>query len=76
MALMDSTHFNAFQHQWQRHHRAKILIANRLWRSEAQSTNCGKFIAAFCRFLSLGFEPHFFLNGLVRRWCLVADCPK
>ncbi len=29
------------------------------WR-QVKATNCGKFIAAFCRFLSLGFEPRFF----------------
>jgi hypothetical protein len=29
------------------------------WR-QVKATNCDKFIAAFCRFLSLGFEPHFF----------------
>jgi hypothetical protein len=26
---------------------------------QVEATNCDKFIAAFCRFLSLGFEPHF-----------------
>lgn len=29
-------------------------------RRQVKATNCGKFIAAFCRFLSLGFEPRFF----------------
>jgi len=29
------------------------------WR-QVKATNCDKFIAAFCRFLSLGFEPRFF----------------
>jgi hypothetical protein len=29
------------------------------WR-QVKATNCDKFIAAFCRFLSLGFEPPFF----------------
>jgi len=27
---------------------------------QVEATNCDKFIAAFCRFLSLGFEPCFF----------------
>jgi len=29
-------------------------------RLQVKATNCDKFIAAFCRFLSLGFEPRFF----------------
>ena len=29
------------------------------WR-QVKATNCDKFIAAFCRFLPLGFEPLFF----------------
>ena len=29
-------------------------------RRQVKATNCDKFIAAFCRFLSLGFEPRFF----------------
>jgi hypothetical protein len=29
-------------------------------RRQVEATNCDKFIAAFCRFLSLGFEPPFF----------------
>jgi len=27
---------------------------------QVEAINCDKFIAAFCRFLPLGFEPHFF----------------
>jgi hypothetical protein len=28
---------------------------------QVEATNCDKFVAAFCRNLSLGFEPRFFL---------------
>jgi hypothetical protein len=27
---------------------------------QVEATNCDKFVAAFCRILLLGFEPHFF----------------
>jgi hypothetical protein len=30
-----------------------------------KATNCDKFVAAFCRFLPLVFEPRFFLPNLV-----------
>ncbi len=29
-------------------------------RRQVKATNCGKFVAAFCRFLPLGFEPRSF----------------
>jgi hypothetical protein len=42
-------------------------------RRQVEATNCDKFVAAFCRFLPLGFEPHFFPNDFVRGWCLGAN---
>jgi hypothetical protein len=43
-----------------------------MWQMDLQPANGDKFIAAFCRFLPLGFEPHFFRTISLGGWCLGA----